>query len=338
MRNILLAAVFILFLSGCSDSTDNHPLLRKAAQSKRMGEYRNAETCYKRYLAKNPAAAKIHLALAELYDEQLEEYLLAVYHYKEYLRLTPDKESRSAKNVRGFIERSERRYVNKNKSVKKVLLTDEAEIERMTAAYKKRLADEEKKLAQELAELKKEADKTQAPDVSETLKSDSAVVTEKTSENNSPDSAVEVKSQAELAEKQSADSSIVNADTANNTPDIGKNTADKTAEKVEEKKTGSAEIEKKEPEKKSAEVIKDFSKLPKMEEMENTPVSAPGKKEIKDYKVQKGDTFTHLSRKFYGTVRYYRQLMEYNKINNPSSLRVGKTIKIPPLEILKGEK
>ena len=38
--------------------------------------------------------------------------------------------------------------------------------------------------------------------------------------------------------------------------------------KVEEKKTGSAEIEKKEPEKKSAEVIKDFSKLPKMEEME----------------------------------------------------------------------
>ena len=57
---------------------------------------------------------------------------------------------------------------------------------------------------------------------------------------------------------------------------------------------------------------------------------------IQEYKVKKGDTFTHLSRQFYGSIRYYKQLMEYNKITNPNSLRVGKTVKIPPLEILKG--
>ena len=66
--------------------------------------------------------------------------------------------------------------------------------------------------------------------------------------------------------------------------------------------------------------------------------AVPVKNEIKEYKIQRGDTFTHLSRKFYGSIRYYRQLMEYNKISNPNSLRVGKIIKVPPLEILKGEK
>ena len=329
MKNILLVAVFMLFLSGCTDNSDNHPLLRKAAQSKRMGEYRNAEVCYKRYLAKNPGAAQIHLELAELYDEQLEEYLLAVYHYKEYLRLTPDKDSRSAKNVRGFIERSERRYVNKSKSVKKVMLTDEAEIERMTAAYKKRLAEDEKKLALELAELKKEAEKTEENTVSENVKADSAVVAEQTSENNVADSAVENKIEIETSETQSADSAV-----ANDTVEVKK---DEVA-KVEVKKQTPSAAEEKKTEKKSAEVISDFSKLPEMKDVKTVASAVPIKKEIKEYKIQRGDTFTHLSRKFYGSIRYYRQLMEYNKISNPNSLRVGKIIKVPPLEILKGEK
>lgn len=329
MKNILLVAVFVLFLFGCTDNSDNHPLLRKAAQSKRMGEYRNAEVCYKRYLAKNPGAAQIHLELAELYDEQLEEYLLAVYHYKEYLRLIPDKDSRSAKNVRGFIERSERRYVNKSKRVKKVMLTDEAEIERMTAAYKKRLAEEEKKLALELAELKKEAEKTEESTVSENVKADSAVVVEQTSENNVADSAVENKIEIKTSEKQSADSAV-----ANDTVEVKK----EEVAKVEGKKQTPPAAEVKKTEKKRAEVISDFSKLPEMKDVKTVAPAVPVKNEIKEYKIQRGDTFTHLSRKFYGSIRYYRQLMEYNKISNPNSLRVGKIIKVPPLEILKGEK
>lgn len=335
MKNILLAAVFMLFLVGCTDNSDNHPLLRKAAQSKRMGEYRNAEVCYKRYLAKNPGAAQIHLALAELYDEQLEEYLLAVYHYKEYLRLIPDKESRSAKNVRGFIERSERRYVNKGRNVKKVMLTDESEIERLTAAYKKRLAEEEKKLALELAELKKEAEKTKESAVSETVKADSAVAvtvagTEKTSEKNIEDSAVENKVEVITSEKQSSDSAV-----ANDTVEVKK--AEEV--KVEEKKETPPAVEnEKKTEKKSAEVKSDLAEFPKMEDIKTDTSAVPVQKEIPEYKIQRGDTFTHLSRKFYGSIRYYRQLMEYNNISNPNSLRAGKTIKVPPLEILKGEK
>ena len=94
----------------------------------------------------------------------------------------------------------------------------------------------------------------------------------------------------------------------------------------------------KKTEKKRAEVISDFSKLPEMKDVKTVAPAVPVKNEIKEYKIQRGDTFTHLSRKFYGSIRFYRQLMEYNKISNPNSLRVGKTIKVPPLEILKGEK
>lgn len=366
MMKILVAVFFVLFLFGCSDSSDNHPLLRKAAQSKRMGEYRNAETCYKRYLAKDPNAAQIHLELAELYDEHLEEYLLAVYHYKEFLRLTEDKESRTAKSVKGFIERSERRYLNKDKAVKKVFLTDEAEIERMTQAYKKRLADEEAKLAKELAELKKEAEAAKAPELAEKSVSDSAVEKKELAEKNKSDSPVASSEKIEVSEKQTADSAVKKDEktstlkeekaekkqeekvekTETSASDKIAETAEIPVEKVKENavKAEKAEVRKteKEPEKetgnKPAETIKDFSKLPEMETVETAVPKTVSGDEIKEYKVQKGDTFTHLSRKFYGTVRYYRQLMEYNKISNPNSLRIGKTIKVPPLEILKGKK
>lgn len=343
MMKILFAVFFVLFLFGCSDSSDNHPLLRKAAQSKRMGEYRNAELCYKRYLAKDPNAAQIHLELAELYDEHLEDYLLAVYHYKEFLRLTEDKESRTAKSVKEFIERCERRYLDKNKGIKKVFLTDEAEIERMTQAYKRRLADDEAKLAKELAELKKEADTVNVPEASEKASADTSVENKAVSEESKADSPVAASEKVETSEKQIVDTAVKNdektvpvkEDKTENPPVEEK--SEKVEKSLAENKEKTAKSETKAV-KKSAETIKDFSKLPEMETVKTAATKAAVSNEVKEYKVQKGDTFTHLSRKFYGSVRYYRQLMKYNNISNPNSLRIGKTIKIPPLEILEGEK
>ena len=343
MKRVFFALFCAALLAGCADETDNHPLLRKAAQSKRMGEYRNAEVCYKRYLAKNPDAAQIHLNLAQLYDEHLEDYLLAVYHYKEYLRLCDDKESRTAKSVKTFITRSEKRYVSKTKSVKKVFLTDEAEIERLTAAYKKRLADEEQRLAKELAELKKEAETVKTPAAPGNADADSAVAADKK----------EVPETAEnISAVQKADSAVDNGvqspvQTSDNSRVISEKDI-KTSNKISadspvaaDKKAENA-VTAEEPEKRQAETIKDFSKLPVMEKTQKTEPAKEQKKEekqeIKDYTVQRGDTFSHLSRKFYGSTRYYRKLMEYNKISNPNGLRSGKTIKIPPLEILKGAK
>ncbi|MFC1744799.1 LysM peptidoglycan-binding domain-containing protein [Candidatus Riflebacteria bacterium] len=48
------------------------------------------------------------------------------------------------------------------------------------------------------------------------------------------------------------------------------------------------------------------------------------------YKVKPGDTLAGISKKFYGTPKYWRQLARVNKILKPSQLRVGKVIRIPP--------
>lgn len=345
---LLIFTALMIFAVGCSDSSSNHPMLKKAAQSKRMGEYRNAELCYKKYLAKNPDAAKIHLELAELYDEHLEEYLLAVYHYKEYLRLTDDSDNSDAKAVKGFISRCEQRYLAKGKSVKKVLMTDEEELERMASAYRKKLADEEKAMAIELERLKKEAEeakkaeeKVEKTEVSEAKKiEDVKTAPEQTvPAEEAKNTVIENAVPHSVSEVQKSDSQI---DATKTVPD----TAAHNTEKKEEQKKAEVAVDKDnkttkttESVAKQPEIIKDFSALPTMKEQKKTDsVKEVKKQEIKEYKVQKGDTFTHLSRKFYGTVRYHKQLMEYNKISKPNALRVGKMIKIPPVEILKGGK
>lgn len=338
MKNFcnILIAVFMLWLCGCADAEHNHPMLKKAAQSKRMGEYRNAELCYKKYLAKNPDSARIHLELAKLYDEELEDYLLAVYHYKEYLRLTDKKDSSDVRAVNGFIERCEQRYVAKTKNVKKVLMTDEQEIERMAEAYKKRLADEQKAMELEVARLKKEAEEEKQKEAAEAAK------LQQTAENNSTDSPVQQKVENIAAPiEKAADKNV--ADRAEKTVEKSENiTADspvavqtESARKIEET------ADKKTEEKVSQPVVQ--AKTKPVEEtqfppMDNASLNTVKETKDREYKIQKGDTFTHLSRKFYGTTRYYRQLMEYNKIPNPNRLKIGKIIKIPALEKLKGEK
>lgn len=358
----LMLAVAIFFVCGCSDTSNNHPMLKKALQSKRMGEYRNAELCYKKYLEKNPSAAEVHLELAELYDEHLEDYLLAIYHYKEYLRLTDDKDSGDAKSVKGFISRCEQRYLAKGKTVKKVYLTDEEEIERMSAAYKKKLAEEQKALALEVERLKKESEETAkketpasapvpAPEAAPvTAAADSAITPDKEDSAIAPDKEEKVESTEKKDTEKSENNSVKSPeknDAPAETADRNKSDSPIAAEKKEnvlppetsaESQTAAVVAEDKKE--KKTETIKDFSKLPGMQTTETETAAAKKtvEKKVIEYKVAKGDTFTHISRKFYGSIRYYKKLMKYNNISNPNSLRIGKIIKIPPLEVLKGEK
>ncbi len=51
--------------------------------------------------------------------------------------------------------------------------------------------------------------------------------------------------------------------------------------------------------------------------------------EYTEYKVMSGDTLGKISKKNYGTTANWKKIAEYNGINNPRSLKVGMTIKIP---------
>lgn len=47
------------------------------------------------------------------------------------------------------------------------------------------------------------------------------------------------------------------------------------------------------------------------------------------YTIKKGDTLGSISRKFFGTTKYWKKIANANGIKNPSSLKAGRTITIP---------
>lgn len=99
LRRILRAApaavlAAMLLAGGCGRSdggvTPRHPLLLKAEYYREHDDPELARRFYRRLLAGHPEAAAVHLRLATLCDESLELPVEALYHYDEYLRLTPE--------------------------------------------------------------------------------------------------------------------------------------------------------------------------------------------------------------------------------------------------------
>ena len=84
----LFCCLAAALLSGCGDNdVERHPLYLKAMRERAEGHYQEAERTLKRLVAKRPDAAKLHMALASLYDEHLGDPLGALYHYREAERL-----------------------------------------------------------------------------------------------------------------------------------------------------------------------------------------------------------------------------------------------------------
>ena len=87
-----LAAAMLLGV-GCgrrSEVSPRHPMLVKAEYYRERNDPELARRFYRRVLESRPDAAEVHLRLATLCDESLELPVEALYHYDEYLRLTPE--------------------------------------------------------------------------------------------------------------------------------------------------------------------------------------------------------------------------------------------------------
>lgn len=84
----LLAA--LLLCGGCERAADTaHPAFRKGQLCREAGDYEAAERQYRNFLAVRPDSLDGHLALASLYDENLNDPFRAIYHYRAYLQLSP---------------------------------------------------------------------------------------------------------------------------------------------------------------------------------------------------------------------------------------------------------
>ena len=88
---IFVAAVCVFVVgAGCAPApAQKHPEYVRAKRAIDGGDYAAAARSLERVLQVRPDA-RVHLELAQLYDEQLQDPFPAVGHYMEFLRLSPD--------------------------------------------------------------------------------------------------------------------------------------------------------------------------------------------------------------------------------------------------------
>lgn len=115
MKKILLMMCAAILLSGCGKSDErNHPLFQKGKRAQSVGNGEEAAEFFHKFLARRPGSVYVHLQLATVYDELLDEPLTAAYHYRQYLRLVPD--APDAEEVRSWLKICEKRcYENLKK-------------------------------------------------------------------------------------------------------------------------------------------------------------------------------------------------------------------------------
>ena len=99
----LVLACLLSVWSGCNDnSTAKHErdergsaLYRKAFAAEQSGDIKEAIRLFNRVLIEEPRAFSAHFQLATLLHDQEEDYIGAIYHYKQYLYLRPEAEKKA---------------------------------------------------------------------------------------------------------------------------------------------------------------------------------------------------------------------------------------------------
>ena len=135
-------AAAALVLSACNDyvgKEKSHPLYVKAAKEKSAGEYKEAARCYEEFLLICPKSSRTHHELGNLYSDNLNDPLRAVYHYRKWMEMNPDDKT-NYEDVRLLAETAQKNLFKKLKE------------EYKDSAEAKQAAEELQKLKDQLAQ------------------------------------------------------------------------------------------------------------------------------------------------------------------------------------------
>lgn len=345
-----MIAVLFLGLTGCglkSKDESSHPLFKRAVKAQNSNELGLAIGYFNRYLSLRPDSSRTHLRLAAIYDENLDQPLRAVYHYERFLEYSPN--SPETGSVKKWKEAALRKYYFKIRQkfndpedvnmLQNTLFLSEQELKKNKFELKK-IKSLQKKLIQYARQVRDNERILKA-------KLSSLQAAHKQTLEEMEKIRKELKEKAVIKEVKKEDKKE-------------KIDKDKTTEKVDkkdEKKAVKVEIKKEKKEVVKPEVKEKVKKEEKSKPLAMIPkavttappfvIETTDKTEIKvdkpeveidldyrTYTVQKGDSLSNISRKFYGSSKYYKLIFEANRKIIPSekALRPGQVLKIPRLK------
>ncbi len=337
----------MLLLCGCDRqrSEQYHPLFLKANKLEHAGNYSAAVKYYKQLLNVYPKSPAGHKALAGIYDDQLLQYLKAIYHYDRYLEYAPQasdhddmKKWRNAAQRKYYLKA--RREYNDPNDVQLLQRKNNAiRLSLQKSAIRQRqLIGYIKKVKIDIAAIRKQAEKFKNKTIDLEIKLE-----------RSEDNLQKVKQQLKKVDSDLEAVRTLNLkliDTVSNykTAEDGEN--DKNIELDKTKAATEAETSENAPDADTAkteletETAKTADKLPAVK----TPVkiNAPAKQVVEKnvakiakqlYIVKSGDTLSRISRKFYGSSKHYRHIMNANKklLKTAKDLKPGQQLTIPSL-------
>lgn len=357
---LLITATVVLLLSGgcgfAEGGAGTHPLFKKGKSEQEKGNYVEAVKYFKRYLAVRPDSGKTHLLLATIYDENMDLQVDAIYHYQEFIRIS--RNSSEAQNVQKWIATARHKYYLKMKSKfndpeEIAALQDELSVSdnkyQMVIEEKKKLLaffDENKKNMMQLNTqnniLLAEKEKNEAELV---------IAQEKQKQLEADIKQLQARSSDELA-KAKSDNETTNKNLASLKEQHKSLQAEMEKISLNKNYIPNNEGEKpvlKTPAASTAATIVKNVETPPAQEVTGSHVSPPAvaatppvidqgyqseMQKIRFYTVKSGDTLTKISKQFYGTTKYYRMIMDENKLgaDEENKMKPGAVLKIPPLK------
>jgi len=319
--NSCFCALLLLVATGCSRSTvateeakeRNTSLHRRARAAEQSGEIKEAIRLYRTLLVEEPRSYSVHFQLGALLQDSEEDYISALYHYKQYMALRPETEK--ATLVQDRIRMTEQllapwllrklgpsaqalsqaHLLKENDRLKEQLTKLEGEKsvlnEEKDRAEKSALASQaELERLRDLMNKMRAAERIEKPNETATTIAER----ERTSASNTNRDGKSLRELRREAEKEASDAAAK----------TGTGATDDVMNKIKQK-------------------------------MGDAPVD-PGttKKphpEPKSYTVQAGDSLFKISEKFYGDTTQWKKIRDANRatINPDGRLRIGQTLVIP---------
>lgn len=141
----------VIFLAGCNDGVGKdlckHPLMIKASEFRKDGEYEVAQRCYLKLIAKYPENASLYQMLGSLYEEEIGDYAAAYNSYKSFLAFA-DKDDPARETVAKGME------IIKEKMLKRLVQEETSLLTQKIKKQEKEIAECKSRSTRQIEQIK----------------------------------------------------------------------------------------------------------------------------------------------------------------------------------------